>query len=445
MRQDAVPGGALGWGAAGDVGAPSEQDLKAFYESRQQTYRAPEYRKVTYLSVTPASLADAKAVSDADAQALYERVKGQRFGSAEKREVEQVVFPDEKSATEAAAKIKSGASLTTAAADAKLSIVPLGTVAKADIFDAAIAGAAFSLPQGGVSDPVKGQFGTALVHVGAITPESVKPFAEVAGDLKGELAVERARKAASALRDKIEDERTSGLALADAAKAAGLATSVVEAVDANGLDRTGKAIDLPERDNLVRAVFASDMGVDNDLLTLRDGGYAWFEVSAIDPAHVRSFEEVKDTVLANWKDDEIAKRLSDKAAEIVKAVQGGQSMQDAATAAKAELKHDDKVRRIEPSSLPQGAVARAFGGPVGSVGSAEGQNGGRVVFKVVDSKTPPLDPADATLKPMTEQLRSALGEDILTEYLGQLQADTGVKVNDGALNAAIGGGDPNAF
>ena len=44
---------------------------------------------------------------------------------------------------------------------------------------------------------------------------------------------------------------------------------------------------------LVRAVFASDIGVDNDVLTTRDNGYTWFEVAAIAPARDLALDEVR--------------------------------------------------------------------------------------------------------------------------------------------------------
>jgi peptidyl-prolyl cis-trans isomerase D len=169
------------------------------------------------------------------------------------------------------------------------------------------------------------------------------------------------------LRDKIEDERTSGKALAEAAKGLGLSTGLIEAVDALGRDQVGAAVDLPERDALLKAVFASDVGADNDVISSRDGAFVWFEILSIDPARERRLDEVKDQVAATWKDDEIAKRLTDRATEIVARIKGGQSFEDAAQVAGLELKRDDKVRRSEPSVLSQGAVARVFGLPVGEV------------------------------------------------------------------------------
>ena len=429
----------LGASAAGEIPAPSEQDLQTLYKARKASFRAPEYRKVVYLGLTPASLAKPQDISDADAKALYERVKGQRFGAAEKRELEQVVFPDEKAAADALAKVKAGTSLADVAKESNLQVADLGTVAKSDLFDKAIADAGFSLPQGGVSEPIKGQFGWALIRVGSISPESVKPFEEVSADLKREIATERARKTAADLRDKIEDERTSGKALSEAAKALDLSTGLVEAVDATGRNPAGDMVDMPDRDALLRAVFASDIGADNDVLSSREGGFVWFEILSIDPARERHLDEVKDQVVAAWKDDEIAKRLTDKATEIVATIKGGQSMEDAAKAAGVELKRDDKVRRSEPSTLSQSAVVRIFGLPVGDVASAAGDGQSRIVFKILDSVTPPMEADSDVMKSLGDQLRNALTEDLITQYLAALQSQTGVRINEAAVRAVVGG------
>ena len=430
--------------AAGEIPAPTDQDLQALFEARKAAFRAPEYRKLVYLALTPAALARPDNVTDADARALYERVKGQRFGAAEKRELEQVVFPDEKAAADALAKVKAGSSLADVAKEANLQLADLGAVAKADLFDKAVADAGFSLPQGGVSEPVKGQFGWALLRAGSISPESVKPFEEVAADLKREIATERARRTAMELRDKIEDERTSGKALADAARSLGQTTVVIESVDAMGRDPAGAMVDMPERDALLRAAFASDIGADNDVLSSREGGFVWFEIQSIDPARERRLDEVRDQVVAVWKDDEIAKRLTDKATEILAAIKGGQSIEDAAKAAGAEIKRDDKVRRTEPSSLSQGVVVRVFGLPVGEVASAAGDGQSRVVFKILDSVTPPMETDSEVMKGLGEQLRSALTEDLITQYLSALQSQTGVRINEAAVRAIVGG-DSGSF
>ena len=119
-------------------------------------------------------------------------------------------------------------------------------VTKAGIIDRAVADAAFALKEGEVSAPVQGRFGTALVRVVKIEPEQVRAFEEVAAELKQELATERAKAEMLSVYDKIEDERSLGKTLAEAAEKLKLASRTVE-VDRSGRDSRGHAGRRPAR------------------------------------------------------------------------------------------------------------------------------------------------------------------------------------------------------
>jgi peptidyl-prolyl cis-trans isomerase D len=67
------------------------------------------------------------------------------------------------------------------------------------------------------------------------------------------------------------------------------------------------------------------------------------------------------------------------------------------------------------------------------------------VFKILDSVVPPLDTESDLMKGLGDQLRTALTEDLLTQYLAALQSQTGVQINEPAVRAAVGGGDRGAF
>ena len=162
--------------AAGEIAAPTTDALKSYFNDRKASYTAPEYRAINVLAVTPAALAKPGEVADDEARALYEKVKEARFGAPEKRKLQQIVFPNEAEADEAHAKIKGGASFDDIAKSRNLTDkdIDLGDVPRSGVFDKAVADAAFALPDAGVSDVVKGQFGPAIVRVTQITPASVK-------------------------------------------------------------------------------------------------------------------------------------------------------------------------------------------------------------------------------------------------------------------------------
>ena len=83
--------------AAGDIPAASEEALKTFYNDRKSSYRAPEYRGMTVLALEPDTIANPAEVSDADAEAAYQKLAGKdpKFGAPEKRDLQQILFPNE--------------------------------------------------------------------------------------------------------------------------------------------------------------------------------------------------------------------------------------------------------------------------------------------------------------------------------------------------------------
>ena len=426
--------------AAGDVPPPSEAVLKAYFDAHKLQWRAPEYRSFDELVVTPASLAKPDSVSDADARAQYDKDKAAKYTVPEKRKLQQIVFPSEAEATEADAKIKAGASFDDIAKARKLSDADLnlGDVTKAGVFDPAVADAAFALPQGAVSTPIKGRFGFVLVKVLSITPGSVKPFDEVKGAIKQEIAASRAVDQVQSLHDKIEDARGNGKSVAEAAKSLGLTATVYNGVDRDGLDAAGAKVNVPDDKLVLPAVFASDVGVDDEPIATKDGGYVWFSVTKIEPAHDRSFAEVKDKVAAAWRVEEMAKRLAADAAEAVKKLDAGADIADLAKAAKADVKTAKDIRRGGVDDLAADVTAAVFQvGPTGAGSASTPQ--GRLVFKVTADALPPPTPGDPQVATTQDRLKSEMSSALVEQYVNALKRELGVSVDRRVMQGAEGG------
>ena len=232
---------ALGPAQAGEIPPPTPEVLSKYFDERKALFRTPEFRKITLLRLSPADLAKPETVSDADARAHFEQRKDS-YGKPEKRELRQIVFPNLDEAAAARERIAKGATFDDIAKERGVSDsdTVLGTVARSDIIDPAIADAAFSLKAGEVSQPVKGRFGTALLQVNKIEPGEEKTYEQMATQIKTELAEARAKSEISSLRDKIEDERAAGSTLTEAAKKLGLSVINIEAVDRSGRGPDGK-------------------------------------------------------------------------------------------------------------------------------------------------------------------------------------------------------------
>ncbi|HLN10490.1 MAG TPA: SurA N-terminal domain-containing protein, partial [Xanthobacteraceae bacterium] len=185
----------LGPSAAGEVPAPAPEVLAKYFGERKARFRAPEFRKLVLLPISVDELARGIEVSDEDARRVYDD-HPDRFGSPERRQIKQIVFQKADDAQAAAGRIAAGGTFAAVAAEfgkKEQDIIDLGLVTKAAVFDPAIADAAFALPEGATSAPIAGRFGTSLVTIVKIEPGRSQPFAEVAPQIKKEIALERAK------------------------------------------------------------------------------------------------------------------------------------------------------------------------------------------------------------------------------------------------------------
>ncbi len=427
---------------AGEIPAPTAEQLQSFYEERKGSFRAPEYRAVNVMALDAAAIAKPGDVSEADARQSYEQRKAS-YGQPERRTIQQIPFTSMDDAQAASAKIKEGTAFEAVAAERGVAAsgLELGTFAKSEMLDPAVADAAFGLPEGGVSDPIQGRFGPVLLRVTRIQPESVRPFEEVAAEIREALARERAQSQIEQIHDEIEDLRAGAKPLADIAKEKGLALAQVPAMDAQGLDKAGNPVNAPDREAVAKAAFASDIGVDNE--ALRTGsGYVWYDVTGIEPSREKPLDEVRDQVTAQWREDQVAQRLAEKARQMTERLDKGEAIETVAQEANAPVKSaTDLARNTAKDDLSAEAVNRIFATPVGKAGNAANAAGSRAVYKVTAATVPPMVTTTQEAQNLENQLRNGISDDLINQYIAQARQDLGVTVNAQALQQATGSGE----
>jgi peptidyl-prolyl cis-trans isomerase D len=434
----------LGPAEAGDIPQPTPEALAKYFAERKVLFRAPEYRKITLVVLTPADLASTIEISDADLKKAYADRKA-RYETPERRHLKQIVFPNMDEAKAASDKLAQGTSFEALAGERNLkdSDIDLGTVAKSAVVDRDVADAAFALKAGEVSAPVQGRFGIAIVKVDAVEAAKTQPFEEISADLKKDVATDRARNEITNVQEKVEDERLGGAPLAEAAKKFNLKPRLIEAIDRDGKDPQGNAVpDLPQGVDVLQAAFAADVHGDNEPLRLpSNGGYVWYDVDAITAAHDQTLDEVKDKVVARWRDDEIAARLKTKAAALLDKIKGGTSFADATAAEKLTVEWKTGIKRAAPpAGFSAAAVAEIFRTPKDAAGAFDGASPAeRIVFRVTEIKVPPLEALSDDAKRLDDALKSRTTEDLIAQYVVKLQSDIGVSINQSALSQVSGG------
>jgi peptidyl-prolyl cis-trans isomerase D len=431
----------LGAAQAGDLPQPTAEELAKYFEAHKFLFRAPEYRKIETVAVTPGELGKWMEIPDADIKAWFDEHRS-HYLRPERRHIEQIVFANTADAEAAAARLKDGLSFAALVAERGLTDkdIDLGTLAKSDVADPAVADAAFALKVGEVSAPVQGRFGAAIVTVLGVEPEEAKPFAELVPQIRSDIAMERAKPDVKRLHEQIEDERAGGASLAQVAEKLKLSVATYN-VDRSGREPSGKVATLPAAAQVVAAAFNSDVGVDNDPVEA-DGGYVWYNVVGITPARDRSLDEVKDQVEARWREDEIASRLKTKSAELVDKLKTGTAFDAVAAAAGLKVQTADKLARNKrEGDVSAKVVAAVFQTAKDGFGSAQGDAASDwVVFRVTDVTTPPFDANSPEFKRLADTVKNQEGKDIYEQYVAWLEQQLGMSVNQAALAQALGSG-----
>jgi peptidyl-prolyl cis-trans isomerase D len=427
--------------AAGPVGDPTEDDLKRYYDNHHAKFTQPEYRKAGVLAVTPETVKEEVNITDQDLHAAYEASKD-TLGKPEKRHVQQIAFPDMAAATAAHDKIQSGTDFVQVAKDQGLTEadIDLGMVTRSQLADPAVANAAFSLELNKVSEPVTGKLGTVvLLRVTEIDPGKAPTFDEAKADLEKKLLKERASGAIFALHDKIEDELAAGTKLSEVADKLKLNYQVIDQVDRTGRKPDGSTVTLPAQNQVLNAIFATDVGVENDPIDAKDEGVIWYEVLGIVPEQLKPFDKVKDEVAKDWRDDGERTKVAKYAQDLVNSLNGGKTLEDVAKDLNVEVLTSDPLKRDSMAVyiLPA-AVQQAFTLPEGGFGSApSGIGEGRIVFKV-DKVTPPAPVDEKDAARLRSQIKFLIGDDIIAEYFAALENRYGVTVNQKALAKLLG-------
>jgi peptidyl-prolyl cis-trans isomerase D len=431
----------LGAAQAGSIEAPSPEALAGYFEDHKAQFRAPEYRKLSFVVITPEEIGKWSTVSDEDARKAFEERKD-RLSTPERRQVSQIVFPNMEEAQAARSRIQAGLSFEDLAKERGLNPadLDLGTVAKSGILDPAVADAAFSLNAGEVSEPVKGRFGTALVKVGKVEPGNQPSYDSVAAQLKRELAAERARTQVASLHDKMEDERGGGASVVEAAQKLGLAAVTIEAVDRSGRAPNGQPVaGIPQGLNVVTQAFSSDIGVDNDPIQF-NGGYVWFDVLGITPSRERKLDEVKEQVETRWREDQITERLRSKATDIVQKLgHGGKLADEAATLGLTVETAAGFKRDATLPGVPATVIQAAFRTPKEAAAQAPGAGGGElIVFRVTDITEPRVDLASEDIKKLKDTLQRGLSDEQIAEYITKVESQIGTTINQSAVAQVTG-------
>ncbi|ENN91568.1 peptidyl-prolyl cis-trans isomerase [Bartonella schoenbuchensis] len=415
---------------------PDQKTLQKWFDTHKNAFRAPEYRTVSLLSITPEKLVQLEDISKDEAKTYYTQ-NISRFTTPEKRIIEELRFPTRKEADEAAKKIADGLSFDDLVKAEKktLNDIKKGPLVKSErpnYLESEI----FELKKGQVSTVIDDLQGPVIIRVIDITPSSPIPFETVEKNIRQTLAQNRAATDMHNKYTEIENARFEGASLKEIADQYNLPLRKVT------VDKKGKTIegitltDLPEKDILLDAIYQANVETEPDLLSLQEGGYLWYQVDTIIPSRDRTLEEVKQDAIAQWKSEEIQRLLDEKAENALKQLNKGKSLDSLAAEFGVKKQTTQALRRQDSSEVFGSEDIKAlFSNPKGHYGIAKGTlTTNRIVYKITASAIPDNITAQTISSDVRNNLDMMIREDLKLEILQVANKEHPVKINNSNYN-----------
>ncbi len=439
------------------VPVPADSVLTGFYDARRSRYKAPEYRALRYVFVTPDELMEKISISKQEIIERYQQ-QIQDLTSPERRQVQQLLYPSQDEALRAIKLLDEGISFK----DVAIKIPPinressdLGLRLHSEL--PAGSDAVFALKEGGYTQPVESAFGWHIFRVKKIVGERVPPLEAVNGKLESDLRHLKAETMLSDTIERFEDALASGMPIEEAAKEADITAHTSEPVDRNGRAADNSdALPVGTYHALLEIAYSLPKGERSEISYLPDGTFYMVVVDGITAPRERTFEEVRGQVLQDWIQSERLEQNRKHVEEKLRQLQAHshpdeQSVRAALDNESGIMVAEMTLRRDAAAGEAEGPVAeRLFAAgltdEIFTLGKHDWLTGvkayqdGFIFAVLLDTiPAPATDSADgkALLAAERETLRQEYIEEIEAQYLTYLRQRYPVQINQEAMQSII--------
>jgi peptidyl-prolyl cis-trans isomerase D len=422
--------------AVRDVGQPSEAELKSFYESHQDLFRAPEYRGFTLASLVPSDIAKDIEVPEAKLKEEYDQ-RQDELQLPERREVEQILAPSEEKAKEAETALGAGkdwreVAVTIAGQDA--GTIDLGLLRREEL-PSLLGDVAFELPLNKPSDPVKTPLGWHILRVVKIEPPVAQTFEQAKAKLEADLTHQEAIDRIYKVANQVDDALAGGSTVDDAAKKFGLTKTTLAAADVGGHDPEDKPVALPvSSSDVLKLAFATNEGQTSRVTESSDGAIFVARTDKIIPSQVKPLDEVKEKALAAWQADQQRQSVAKQAEELSASIRPDTRLSTIAAekGLKAATSAPFTRRPAQDEAVPPVLVTKLFAARPGEVVTATDATGS-FVAQLAEVQRPENVSQTATAE-LARQLDASQRADLGEEFTRALRTRFPVEIHREALD-----------
>ena len=435
---------------------PTNEELKAYYDSHQKSYAnsIPEKRKIKYVVVDTAKIA--VQVTPDDLQAYYNAHRDQ-YRVAEQVKVSHILIKtplpgadgkvDEKGVAEAQKRaedllkqLKAGAKFEDLAR--KYSEDPgsakqggsLGWIGKGRTVPE-FEKAAFSLPKGQTSDLVKSSYGFHIIRVDDKQDAHMKTLEEVKAEIEPIVKQQKAQEAAQKQADELlQQAKAKGLDAVAAAKGVSVVTS-------DFFSRRDVVPGLGPSPQFMDAVFTASENSPPEMAST-SLGFAAFQLLAVKPPSTPTFDEIRTRVETEFKNERSSLLLTQKTQELSDRAKTEHDLKKAAKELGATMKTSDFVLpdgQVPDIGSMSGEASVAFSMKPGDISGPINSGGTGAVISLLEVQAPTDADFAAKRDEIREQLLQSQKQELFGLYANnvrvQMEKSGKIKINQEELKA----------
>lgn len=386
---------------------PTDTELKAFYEQSKQQYvnSIPEKRKAKYIYISTKNIVDKVQVTPEEVQAYYKQHQDD-YRIPETVTVRHILIKtptadsngkvDQKAVDAARAKaediekqLKAGANFGDLAK--KYSEDP-GSAPNGGLLTGLRKGqtvpefeqAAFNTPPGQTTGIIRTQYGFHIIHVESKQEARLKPLDEVKPEIEPLLKQQKAGAQAQSIASAVQTlSRTEGIDKAGKERGFDVLTTDM-------ITQTDQVPGIGSAPEFMNGIFTAKK-MDPPALATTPTGYVIYQVTEVQAAQTPTYEQAKDKVEAQFKNQRAQSLLGQKTQELADRAHAEHDLAKAAKEVGATLKTSDLVDRtqqVPDLGAMSGPASAAFSMKAGEISSPiqGGSNG--VVLKILEVQEP---------------------------------------------------------
>ncbi|MCJ7592495.1 MAG: SurA N-terminal domain-containing protein [Woeseiaceae bacterium] len=426
----------------------SDEMVAAFYDENSAMYNLPETADVEYVEVLRDSVAADVNVSEEQLQDYYEQNKD-RFDQDEQRQARHILilFDADEAGSEAVAnemitRVRAGESFEELARQyskdggTAANGGDMGRLTRSQMPDA-VGDVVFSMNEGEIQGPIKGDFGFHVVRLDKIFESGPLPYEQVRPTLLTELQEQEAEGLFLAMERKLSDALFDATDIRSVAEAIGVEVQSVSGFSRESTEPFGAS--AAAVDAIFDPLVLSGARL-SEITELDANRTMVFSVTAHNEATRDTLENVRDQIVATLTNQQSEDLMAGRAQQMLDAIEAGESFTAAAEMVGAEASATSMITRKADDADQSLAVAiftaikPMQGKP--TLGSTRNDAGGYTVYSL-DAVIPgqpesiPVADRDAGRSQLVDQY----GVGDFVGFVQALRANADVIINEDVLAA----------